>query len=508
MMWFKMSSKKSFCYMATLMLGLSLACNVSWAEQPDIPPGLVADDTTMLVNIDPAVLDSLFPDAEDEGEAEAISLLESKLRETRKILGNETVWMTVDWPKVPSSFRLYVNDADGQQISELTKLWYLDKSIRSLGGFWTFSIHAIGEADESVGADRLTQWRETMAMVPEAPVQIGMLPPEHLYATYQELKAELPESLGGGPVTLLTEGAQSGAVTIDPATSSIDGWFQSANDDAANAMALRLQQLLKKFVEDSSGSTIEWVEHFAFPAIEKLGITSDGDRVRLKLALEEAPTRFDLVPQLRAWMTGQVTQSSQLNRLKMIALGMLNYESANGTFPPGPNSPALEGKPVGLSWRVLILPYMEQNELYKKFALDEPWDSPTNIALLREMPDIYSRFGSRLLGPADAQPGMTTVVAPISEGTILGFPGRAGFGGIHDGSSNTILIVDVKDELAVPWTKPQGYDFDPDNAGAGLHFADGKTLVAMADGSAMAASRDNDWLHLFEMKDGNAAQLK
>ena len=61
--------------------------------------------------------------------------------------------------------------------------------------------------------------------------------------------------------------------------------------------------------------------------------------------------------------------------------------SANNAFP-GPAITDKDGKPL-LSWRVAILPYIEQQGLYKKFKLDEPWDSPHNKALFKEMPPIY-----------------------------------------------------------------------------------------------------------------------
>jgi len=66
---------------------------------------------------------------------------------------------------------------------------------------------------------------------------------------------------------------------------------------------------------------------------------------------------------------------------------MHNYESTHGQMPPavvyGSDGQALH------SWRVLILPYIEQGELYRQFKLDEPWDSPHNIQLLPKMPRVY-----------------------------------------------------------------------------------------------------------------------
>ena len=72
-----------------------------------------------------------------------------------------------------------------------------------------------------------------------------------------------------------------------------------------------------------------------------------------------------------------------VNNLKQIGLAMHNYHDANGHFPRA--VVGKDGKRL-LSWRVAILPYIEQQGLYNKFKLDEPWDSPHNKALINEMP--------------------------------------------------------------------------------------------------------------------------
>ena len=77
------------------------------------------------------------------------------------------------------------------------------------------------------------------------------------------------------------------------------------------------------------------------------------------------------------------------NNLKQIGLAMHNYASANGAFPPAAIYDA-NGKPL-LSWRVLILPYLEQDSLYKQFHLAEPWDSPHNKrTLLAQVPPLFT----------------------------------------------------------------------------------------------------------------------
>ena len=67
------------------------------------------------------------------------------------------------------------------------------------------------------------------------------------------------------------------------------------------------------------------------------------------------------------------------NHLKQIGLALQNYHDAYGSFPPAYMADA-DGKPIH-SWRVLILPYLEQKALYDKYSFDEPWDGPNNSQL-------------------------------------------------------------------------------------------------------------------------------
>ena len=77
------------------------------------------------------------------------------------------------------------------------------------------------------------------------------------------------------------------------------------------------------------------------------------------------------------------------NNLKQIGLAMHNYVAAHNNAFPAPALPGKDGKPA-LSWRVALLPYLEQQSLYDRFHLDEPWDSPHNKALIKEMPAVFT----------------------------------------------------------------------------------------------------------------------
>jgi len=144
--------------------------------------------------------------------------------------------------------------------------------------------------------------------------------------------------------------------------------------------------------------------------------------------------------------------------------------------------------------------------------LDEPWDSPHNTKLLEEMPDVFRAYSNSGLTDPVLKPGFTTFVAPVGEGTIMGGNEVVKFRSVADGSSKTVLIVEVKPEKAVPWTAPQDYDFPADDPGSGLAWDEqGRTGVAFCDGHWRAIPKDTPKAtlrNLFIMNDGNAIDLK
>jgi hypothetical protein len=149
-------------------------------------------------------------------------------------------------------------------------------------------------------------------------------------------------------------------------------------------------------------------------------------------------------------------RAQSVNNLKQIGLALHNYHSVNDRFPPGATTDKA-GKPL-LSWRVAILPFIEQNGLFNEFKLDEPWDSPHNKALLERMPATYAVPGS------EAEPGMTFYRGFSGEHALFDPKVKDGvkLPMILDGTSNTIGIVEAKE--AVPWTKPDEeipFEFSP-----------------------------------------------
>src|SRR4029077_885 len=166
-----------------------------------------------------------------------------------------------------------------------------------------------------------------------------------------------------------------------------------------------------------------------------------------------------------------------VNNLKQIALAMHNFHDATGAFPT-PAITGKDGKPL-LSWRVAILPYIEQAALYNRFKLDEPWDSLHNKAILQEMPPTY-------LCPSrtKAEPYTTSYRVFMGPGALFEKDKGTSIAAITDGTSNTLMVVESKE--AVPWTKPDELSFDPKAKpslfGAGSPHPGGFN-AAFADGS-------------------------
>ncbi len=147
-----------------------------------------------------------------------------------------------------------------------------------------------------------------------------------------------------------------------------------------------------------------------------------------------------------------------------------------------------------------ILPFVEGKKLYEQFHLDEPWDSPHNRTLIEKIPKAYQ--GQQYGVPR----GHTTFLAPAGEDTVFGGRKATTFRDITDGTSNTVALVEVKPELAVPWTAPQDYLFDPAAPGRGLGAGpDGRFLAGLADGSVNLFRADvapQLLLRLFRKSDG------
>jgi hypothetical protein len=184
-----------------------------------------------------------------------------------------------------------------------------------------------------------------------------------------------------------------------------------------------------------------------------------------------------------AWFVGReaADRATAVTNLKRMVLAMHNYHDTYGVLPPaGVGSPREQGrikKPLQ-SWRVALLPYLDEVALYKQFNLNEPWDGPTNSKLLAKMPRVYKLPGDSTT-PADHTvfQVFTGPQALFEPNQLIRIPAS-----IPDGTPNTLMIVEAA--RGVPWTKPEDIPFDPNKPVTplvGSHYR-GVFLAAFADG--------------------------
>ena len=177
---------------------------------------------------------------------------------------------------------------------------------------------------------------------------------------------------------------------------------------------------------------------------------------------------------------------SKLIDLRQIGLAMSNFDATYGQLPIGESDRGTtvkyrDGKRL-LSWRVHLLPFLQQQPLFLQFKLDEPWDSPHNIKLLDHMPDLYKSLDYPGLGNK-------TVVLGLSGPGAIFAPGESGKAPRavrlrYLMQSQVVLVVMAQPERAVPWTAPDDFVFDPQNPRQGLTTGSDSFLALFADGSA------------------------
>lgn len=182
--------------------------------------------------------------------------------------------------------------------------------------------------------------------------------------------------------------------------------------------------------------------------------------------------------------TAAVNSTKGQNNLKELALGMYNFESANGFFPG--DAVAFGNMTQAWSWRVQLLPYLEQDNLYRQLDLTKAWDDPANLKKLEAMPmpKVFEIPGR----PAPKGHTYFRVFTLPKNAKGKDRPwlveGQKGpkVAEITDGTSNTLMIVEAGE--AVPWYKPDvlAYDGSLPLPQLGDKAAD-RFLAAMGDGS-------------------------
>lgn len=508
----------------------------------------VADDVGELLNASTICVASISTDAITSPRG---LLTSDVFKPTLKMLGEfsrgRDVLVTFNMQQLDmvssATMHAHQGDASLAEIDSVLEPYGLAPA-RATGKYFSVSLISSsrrGPAQERLPADasRLAELKAGFAAAEDSPVRIAILPPAHLWKVYRELLPNLPAALGGGQSSVLVDGLTWAGISLDTSSLSTKAVVQSADEKAAMAFAktvptwLRLdvkqiprsqsgRELINSLSDDGSSPQpaqirpvldgLNEFEPIVRAILQNIKIETVGSQVHISMKPKVIDASGgDVAKRIFERALAPINERRKTNQLKKILLAMHNHESAYRYFPPGPKARGDDGLAT-LSWRVHILPFLGDEELalWKEFHLDEPWDSDHNKTLISKMPDVYAMPSSLIEDPAP-NPGQTRFLAPHSDNTIMGQKEAISFRHVTDGTSNTIVVVEVNDEHAVPWTAPQDYDFDAEDPGKGLHVdADGRINCALMDGSAQrieATVAPSVLNALFGMNDGQVVQI-
>jgi hypothetical protein len=285
-----------------------------------------------------------------------------------------------------------------------------------------------------------------------------------------EMMPELPPDLGGRSTKALTDGmnwlslgvGSKGGVSLrlemeckdGPAAAELAKLWGSLLD-ALGRQPAGWPFVMREFAgQAKTDKTYRDLDPAGFDRMRKqLGGQVAG--ARLSVAMLQTPDYFDALTKLLTEQAREAAQAAQdFNNLKQIGLAMHNHHDAYGRLPQ--NITDQNGRLL-LSWRVAILPFLEQEALYKQFRLNEPWDSEHNKKLIAQMPKVYR-------SPASQAPaGKTRYLGPVTNNSM--FPPKLPKSGltltdVTDGTSNTLWVIEVNDDFAVEWTRPSDWVLD------------------------------------------------
>lgn len=295
-----------------------------------------------------------------------------------------------------------------------------------------------------------------------------------------------------------------------------------ANDAKAaselDAMAAKAKRLALEFVQQQIASEAagndpvqqalaQYMQRITKRTLDEIHVKTAGEQVTI--SFEDSPAIGSvgvmtalLLPAVQAAREA-ARRTQSMNNLKQIGLAMHNYESAYRRLPARATYDK-QGKPL-LSWRVAILPFIEQDALFKQFHMNEPWDSEHNRKLIAQMPAVF-RSPSQT-----GEPGTTVYLTPNGEGTLFGGKEGMKFAQVTDGLSNTIMAVEANNDQAVIWTKPDDLKYEAKDPLKGLgHLRPGIFEALLGDGSVRVISNtvDADVLRaLFTFGGGEAVSL-
>jgi hypothetical protein len=164
------------------------------------------------------------------------------------------------------------------------------------------------------------------------------------------------------------------------------------------------------------------------------------------------------------------------DNLALIGAALRAYHDDYKCFPPAVIRDSA-GKPMH-SWRVLLLPYLGEKELYRAYKFDEPWDGPTNSTLLiHSMPAVYR-------DPADPDSRITAetpYLAVCGDGSVFPRDGSVILEEITDGPGDTVMVVEAA-RSGIAWMEPLDMQITRMNYSVNSNFGPDSVATLAGDG--------------------------
>jgi hypothetical protein len=241
--------------------------------------------------------------------------------------------------------------------------------------------------------------------------------------------------------------------------------------------------------EEMVAAIDKYIERMAKQGFDTVAVKRTGPDVTMtvesELGIASGIVISNFLPSMSQLMRSLTRQLDGGNNMRQVMLAMHNYHDSYNRLPP-PAITDATGKPL-LSWRVALLPFIEEQALYEQFRLDEPWDSEHNLPLSKRLPKAFATAGLRL------PPGQTAIHAVVGDEIGLRPTERTAFRDFLDGLSNSILVIESTAESAVTWSKPDDVKIDLEDPLAKFTGSPRKGFrVGMADGAVKMLTDDID----------------
>lgn len=182
------------------------------------------------------------------------------------------------------------------------------------------------------------------------------------------------------------------------------------------------------------------------------------------------------------------------SNLRAAAIAFHNYHEEHHHLPRAAILDP-QGKPL-LSWRVMLLPYLGHESLYRQFKLDEPWNSDHNLKLIPKIPTIFQPLES------NSPHGYTHIVVLRGKGSIFDTDPPPTLDQVKaaDGLTSTVLL--IESGRFIPWTQPEDETVDPALPAPwfyrGMHRSGGYSKLAMLDGSVHSFYRSYEMFTIID----------